>query len=417
MTAPLGRPSAGTPVSQATVLVVDDSDSKRYIMASWLRRAGYVVIEAASGREALSIVDGGGPDLAVLDVHLPDMSGLEVCARIKQARATAGMPVLHVSATAVDAADRSVGLDTGADAYLVDPIEPREFLSTVGALVRQSRRFAEEHRIALTLQRSLLPAEPPNLPGLRIAARYHASAEQAEVGGDFYDAFEMPDGDGLVVIGDVQGHSLAAAVIMAELRYSLRAYVFDGHSPAAAVERLNRLIQVTHPESTATLCLLTFPPDRSTVTVVNAGHLPPLVVGPAGAEFWEGGAGVLLGVPAPAPTADTVDLAVGTRLLLYTDGLVERRDRPLDETMTEFAARVAARHGVARLDTVHTGAAEGARAPGLGRRTPDRPRVTLDQLADSLIDSARGADDDVALVVLERVPEDGPLHDAAGQRS
>jgi CheY-like chemotaxis protein len=160
----------------ATVLVVDDSDSKRYIMASWLRRAGYSVVEAATGQDALNIVERDPPNLAVLDVHLPDMSGLAVCARIKQSKASAGIPVLHVSAIAVDAADRSVGLDTGADAYLVDPIEPREFLSTVGALVRQSRRFAQEHQIALTLQRSLLPAEPPNLAGLRIAARYHASA-------------------------------------------------------------------------------------------------------------------------------------------------------------------------------------------------------------------------------------------------
>ncbi|WP_307875316.1 PP2C family protein-serine/threonine phosphatase [Frankia nepalensis] len=389
-------------MSQATVLVVDDSDSKRYIMASWLRRAGYAVAEAASGQEALDIVAGGTPDLAVLDVHLPDMSGLEVCARIKQARASAGMPVLHVSAIAVDAADRSIGLDTGADAYLVDPIEPREFLSTVGALVRQSRRFAEEHRIALTLQRSLLPAEPPDLAGLRIAARYHASAEHAEVGGDFYDAFETPGGDAMVVIGDVQGHSLAAAVIMAELRYSLRAYAFDGHSPAAAIERLNRLILVTHPESTATVCLLTFPPDRSTVTVVNAGHLPPLLVGPAGARFWEGGAGVLLGVPAPAPAADTVDLPAGTRLLLYTDGLVERRDRPLDETMTELAARVAATHGVVRVDTAQSAGATRVGGTGPGDGAPGLAGVTLDELADGLIDAARGGDDDVALVVVER---------------
>ncbi|WP_241835389.1 PP2C family protein-serine/threonine phosphatase [Pseudofrankia asymbiotica] len=411
--------------------MVDDSDSKRYIMASWLRRAGHAVIEAASGREALGIVDRGAPDLAVLDVHLPDMSGLEVCARIKQARASAGMPVLHVSAIAVDAADRSIGLDGGADAYLVDPIEPREFLSTIGALLRQSRRFAEEHRIALTLQRSLLPAEPPKLAGLRIAARYHASTEHAEIGGDFYDAFETPSGDGLVVIGDVQGHSLAAAVIMAELRYSLRAYAFDGHSPAAVVERLNRLILVTHPESTATVCLLAFPPDRSRVTVVNAGHLPPLVVGPAGAGFWEGGAGVLLGVPAPAPAPDTVDLPAGTRLLLYTDGLVERRDRPIDETMTELAEQVAARHGVGRLDPAHTGERGSAGNAGLPGNAWDaearggagfggsleRAAVALDQLADALIDSARGADDDVALVAVERAPEDGRHQDAVRRPS
>lgn len=366
-----------------TVLVVDDSDSKRYVLASWLRRAGYSVVEAVSGRDALRLVESRMPDLAVLDVRLPDISGLEVCRQIKRSRPSAGVPVLHVSAVAVDTADRSIGLDAGADAYLVDPIEPREFLSTVGALLRQSRRFAEEHRIALTLQRSLLPAAPPQLAGLRVAARYHATADEAEIGGDFFDAFDTPDGTAVVAIGDVQGHSLTAAVIMAELRYSLRAYAFDGHPPEAVLERLNRLMLTMHPESTATVCILAFPPDRSRVTIVNAGHLPPLLITPDGIAYWEGGAGVLLGIDCSPPTPDSIALAPGTRLLLMTDGLVERRSASLTDGLTALARHVELAHGFGPA------------------RIPGRAACTIDELADDLLRTADHSEDDVALVVVE----------------
>ncbi|MCM3882314.1 PP2C family protein-serine/threonine phosphatase [Frankia sp. R82] len=370
-------------VKPAVVLVVDDRESKRYILGSWLRRAGYQVVEAATGAQALRRLTEAPPDLAVLDIHLPDMSGLEVCRRIKGDRASAGIPVLHVSAIAVDAADRSAGLDGGADAYLVDPIEPREFLSTVKALLRQSRRFATEHRIAHTLQRSLLPAALPDLAGLRVAARYHASADQAEIGGDFYDAFETPTGHAAIVIGDVQGHSLAAAVIMAQLRYSLRAYAFDGHGPQAIVERLNRLMVAHHPDSTATLCIITFTPDRSHASIVNAGHLPPLLIEPDGLRYWDGGGSVLLGIEAPPPGLETIPISPGTRVLLFTDGLVERRDRSLEESLAEFARLLG------RARTFPDESAESA-----------RPR-SLTALADQLIAVANEAEDDVALVIAE----------------
>ncbi|CAJ59941.1 MULTISPECIES: PP2C family protein-serine/threonine phosphatase [Frankia] len=375
-------------VERASVLVVDDSVSKRYVLGSWLRRAGYEVFEASSGEEALREVRDHVPDLVVLDVHLPDLSGIEVCRRIKRDRESAGVPVLHVSAIAVDAGDRSIGLDEGADAYLVDPIEPREFLSTVGALLRQSRRYAEEHRIALTLQRSLLPATLPDLAGLRVAARYHASAAQAEVGGDFFDAFDTPDGEAFVVIGDVQGHSLGAAIIMAELRYALRAYAFDGHRPAAVLDRLNRLMLLSHPEATATVCILTFPPDRSRVTIVNAGHLPPLLIGPDRLSYWEAGAGVLLGVDAGAQIADTMPLPAGSRLLLFTDGLVERRSEPIEVSLATLASSVAAAHGLG------------------GGTGPRRARRSITDVADGLLAAADGAADDVALVLVEAIGPD-----------
>lgn len=130
--------------SAGRVLVVDDTESSRYVLSSWLRRAGYEVVEAATGEEALRSLS---PDLelAVLDVNLPDMSGFDVCQAIKSDARTAAVPVLQVSATAVEVADRVTGLEKGADAYLVEPLEPGEFLASVGALIRYyaARRRAE----------------------------------------------------------------------------------------------------------------------------------------------------------------------------------------------------------------------------------------------------------------------------------
>ena len=133
------------------VLVVDDSESTRYIVATWLRRNGYQAIEAATGDEALARVVG--TDLVILDVHLPDMTGFEVCAAIKADPATAAVPVLHVSATAVDVADRAAGLDGGADGYLTEPVDPDVLLATVRALLRYSGERRKAERLADRLGR------------------------------------------------------------------------------------------------------------------------------------------------------------------------------------------------------------------------------------------------------------------------
>ena len=101
-----------------------------------------------------------------------------------------------------------------------------------------------------------------------------------------------------MVIGDVQGHSLEAAVVMAELRYSLRAYVFDGFTPGQVLSRVNAILMRSHFELTATLCMLMFPPDRQTMVVANAGHIPPLIVHDGVASYLEHG-GPLLGVDYP----------------------------------------------------------------------------------------------------------------------
>nr|BFE87950.1 hypothetical protein GCM10020093_105510 [Planobispora longispora] len=139
----------------ATVLVVDDTPTKLYILSSWLRRAGHRVVEATGGLEALAKVGELQPDLVVLDVRLPDISGYEVCEQIKADPATSSIPVVQISGAAITSADRAEGLDRGADAYLAEPVEPDEFAATIEATLRyyRARRRAERmsaRMVALT---------------------------------------------------------------------------------------------------------------------------------------------------------------------------------------------------------------------------------------------------------------------------
>jgi DNA-binding response OmpR family regulator len=137
-------------ISQLTALVVDDRESSRYLVSAWLKGAGFSTVEAGSGGAALDVLATQPIDLAILDVNLPDMSGFQVCERIRASPSLEWMPVIHLSATAVEPADRSEGLMRGADAYVTEPVEPAEFLAIVSALVRRSEM---RRRNALTTAR------------------------------------------------------------------------------------------------------------------------------------------------------------------------------------------------------------------------------------------------------------------------
>ncbi|MFD6425714.1 SpoIIE family protein phosphatase [Streptomyces sp. NPDC060198] len=145
-------PLAHADSAVATVMVLDDNDTNRYIVGSWLRRAGHTVVEAADGTEGLALLakspDALLPELAIVDVKLPDMSGFEVCEQIKADPRTAHLPVIHVSATAIEVSDRTQGLHRGADAYLTEPIAPDELLATVTAALRYARARRRAERLA-----------------------------------------------------------------------------------------------------------------------------------------------------------------------------------------------------------------------------------------------------------------------------
>ncbi|WP_432929507.1 SpoIIE family protein phosphatase [Microbispora sp. CA-135349] len=518
----------------ATVLVVDDVPTKRYILASWLRRAGHRVVEAGGGEEALALVARLRPDLVVLDVRMPDLDGIQVCETIKANPASASIPVIQVSGNAVSAADRAEGLERGADAYLSEPIQPDEFAATVQAMLRyyrarqraermaerlgllaeitlgmneaedfdrllsvaaeggsrllgryaralaitpdgklrryaarpgekavarpvhpdtllrlsdlslgdaagvqtfevdrhtwetvvpdsdvrnrlagvlcrtkhgrppaylgveteasldgdelsllrqfgqalalavdSARAYAEEHTIALTLQRSLLPERIPQIPGLRIVVRYQPAVDNVEVGGDFYEV--LPLGERvLVALGDVQGHSLHAATVMAELRNALRASVIDEVDPARSMGLLNAVLRRYHPGMTATVCLMLIDPATGETEIVNAGHIPPLMAGKDAA--YHGFGNLLLGVADEQYRVDRVRLPGDATVLLFTDGLIEDRDKLLDESLE------------------------------IARQQAEDVGDDLQGFCDRLIATFGAREDDVALVALRRVP-------------
>jgi CheY-like chemotaxis protein len=478
----------------AQLLLVDDDEAKRYVISAWLRRAGYTVVEVGTGQAALE--RASGVDLVLLDVNLPDISGFDVCRQIKADPRTAAIPVIQVSATAIETADRAHGLTQGADAYLIDPTEPEELIATVTAALRyyrarqraestarlltaltavalevngaatfdglaraaaagaarifdapavlmliqpdgQLRRmsaapgqavpaqrggpvelaermaaqllpphatsaarmipkdewlalipdstlrtdvcvaiartkpdrppvglavardgvpgdeemqiqrqlvlsaalavealrsYAEEHLIAMTLQRSFLPASLPVRPGLAMAVRYIPASDQAQVGGDFYEALSWRDNAVLLAIGDVQGHSLHAATVMGELRHALRAFAAEGHPPMEVSGLVNDVLRRYHPNLIATICLALLDLDSGELELVNCGHIPPLIVDGETAEY-RGEGGLVLGMPMHEPHSERLILPASATLLMVTDGLVEDRVKFLDDNL------------------------------------------------------------------------------------
>ena len=214
----------------------------------------------------------------------------------------------------------------------------RQLVQLVALAVEALRSYAEEHLVALTLQRSLLPMTLPEVPGLAMSFRYIPASDQAEVGGDFYEALRWRD-KVLVAIGDVQGHSLLAATVMGELRHALRAFAVEGHSPLAITGLVNEVLTRYHPGIIATLCLALLDPASGDLQIVNCGHMPALLVDGQDAVY-VGEGGLLLGLPMHEPHVETTSLPPGGTLLLMTDGLVEERDVFLDVNLEKL--RVAA---------------------------------------------------------------------------
>ena len=208
------------------------------------------------------------------------------------------------------------------------------------ALSETARRADQERDNALVLQRGILPPQIPAVPGASVAVRYLPAASGAEVGGDWYDAIALPCGDVAFAVGDVLGHDLEAAARMGQARSALRAYATDGHPPAAVIARLNRLLSRTDPDFMGTCCYLQFSPRTSSVTLVSAGHPPPLLISAEGqCRPVDIDANLPLGVHESA-SYESVDFVLppGATLALYTDGLVESRTMSLDVGLGRLAA-------------------------------------------------------------------------------
>jgi GAF domain-containing protein/anti-sigma regulatory factor (Ser/Thr protein kinase) len=236
----------------------------------------------------------------------------------------------------------------------VGTLTPREFgesdiqllqaVADRAALAIEHDRLFEQHRVAQMLQRSLLPTELPQPPGLSFAARYLPAAAKRLVGGDWYDVIEMPDGGVGVAIGDVVGHGVEAATLMGALRNALQAYALQGLSPAEIAPLLSRFAAAGDRSQMATYLYGVVDPARTCFRFVNGSHPSPVLVQPDGsAAVVESTLLPPLGAPVMARVEDTrVRLEPGTTLVLYTDGLVERRGERLATRQEELREAAAA---------------------------------------------------------------------------
>ena len=211
--------------------------------------------------------------------------------------------------------------------------------------IRLAAELAQERHVTVELQRAILPLHegPFRLPGLRAVVRYLPASRDSRVGGDWYITAEMPGGHVLIAIGDVGGHGLAAAAGMARLRGALAGLAITGSPPQRLLGWLNDLVHHVDPEHTASVVAGYFDPSSRVLTWAQAGHPPPVLVRGSQAYPLPAPTGILLGAGQEGYQATSVALAAGDLLLLYSDGLVERRDRPLEAglaTLTQAAAGI-----------------------------------------------------------------------------
>jgi serine phosphatase RsbU (regulator of sigma subunit) len=250
-----------------------------------------------------------------------------------------GVPLIHVgNVVGVMHAGR---LDhhpfTDADAHLL------QFAADRVAASLAVQQVQAEQAAARTLQRSLLPPRFPDVAGLEFAARF-VPAEDFGVGGDWYDSFVLPSGRVGIVIGDVAGSGLQAAVVMGRIRSVLRAYAFESNGPADALDRLDRKFAHFEPGEMATVLYAVVEPSLDSVRMATAGHLPPVMATP------ERAARLLDIEPSPPIGAHLTDrrtdtvvpMAPGTAFGFYTDGLVERRGETIDRGLARLCAAFSA---------------------------------------------------------------------------
>jgi len=263
----------------------------------------------------------------------------------------------------------------------------RLFLDDAGSPVRmvgvvqdvtERVEYDRQHRIAETLQRALLPQDLPSVEGLAFAARYLPAEVGFKAGGDWYDVIPLANGDVGLVIGDVAGHGLEAASVMGQLRMAVRAYALEGHRPADIVAHADAVLRIVAPQELATIVYAEVDPASGRVGLVSAGHPPPIVIGADGARYLEPPRQPPIGVTRTSTYGElVVELDPGTTIVLYTDGLIDRRDIALDE-------------GMERLLT----------AAGSDRGRP--VEAVCRELIKALVPNE--ATDDIALLAMERLP-------------
>ena len=380
---------------KGVVLVVDDEAPIRDILSFYLKRAGYTVLLAENGRVALAEMARLQPDLILSDLRMPEMAGDELCQAVKGDPRT--RDIYFVLVSAMDGMSSKIGgLNLGADDMIPKPFHAQEVMAKVESafriigmqkeikrqnleLTRFQDRMTTELALAARLQVGLLPPIPGQAGEIRYTHRY-LPAEG--IGGDIYAILTLPDESVAIMIADVSGHGVTAALISAMVKTCFESQVrFFGSGPLAWAQAMNRdLARSTLAEQFATAFLARLDPSTDTMTYVAAGHVAPLLItqGASGGPRIPavlGERGFMLGIEEDLPfQQQSCPFLKGDRLIVYTDGLVEveREDRSFlgDEGLLEICSDLPADEEAAADHIVHE-------AIAFNQSTPFSDDVTL----------------------------------------
>ncbi len=321
------------PVDQKkTVLVVDDAPANIQVVNSILKDT-YKIRIATNGAKALELVGvAPAPDLILLDIMMPGMDGYEVCTRLKDDPGTKDIPVIFLTGQ-TETADETRGFEVGAVDYIHKPFSPAVVKARVQThlvlrgireqLALQLLTIQKELETARQIQLSILPHEIPKLRGLDIAARY---IPMTSVAGDFYDFIAVDEKHIGILVADVSGHGMPAALIASMLKIAFAAQAANAAHPEQVLSGLNLALCGKFQHHYVTAAYVYIDLERHTLTYAGAGHPPLLLWGKSAApgvrEVCENG--LFLGkFDFATYTSVELPLAEGDRILLYTDGIPE----------------------------------------------------------------------------------------------
>jgi PAS domain S-box-containing protein len=361
----------------ARILLQNDEDERLYVVGAAAGLDGVEPGMPVEISDTLEEVVSANRPLTLQD--LPAGAGLDPMMAGVGALMASPLVIKGRVAGVVEVAMRSARPFTLEDESLLILMADR-----AGLAIEHARAYERELSNVELLQRSLLPERLPDVEGIQIAARYMPGG--ADVGGDWYDAIPLDGGRVGVAMGDVVGHGIGAASLMGQLRHATRAYALEGHPPAVVLDRLDRLVRSLDGGQMATLLYLVAEPDHGTIHYASAGHVPPLVIGPEGAaEYLASAPNPPLGVfESEGHKELTAELAPGSTIVLYTDGLVEERGVSIDQGLD--ALRLAASQDVCHPDEL------------------------CDRLVQAML-AIHPANDDIAVLALRALPTaPPPLH-------
>jgi sigma-B regulation protein RsbU (phosphoserine phosphatase) len=331
------------PSAKKTILIVDDTPINIGVISGALKDS-FATKVANSGEKALAIASGKDkPDLILLDILMPEMDGYEVCRRLKADPATRDIPVIFLTSQ-TDAEDETKGFEVGAVDYIHKPFSAAVVKARVrthlmlreahAQIARQLVEINTELEMARQIQLSILPSSTPKISGLDIVARY---IPMTSVAGDFYDFIVVDEKHVGILIADVSGHGLPAALIASMLQVALTAQVRHASEPGKVLAGLNQALCGKFQHNFVTAAYVYVDLEKNIVNYGGAGH-PPLLLWrkstASSSQLLENG--LVMGQFEEA-TYDSLQVPIepGDRFFLYTDGILESANPAQEEFGTE----------------------------------------------------------------------------------